>query len=107
MKSRHPLLYRREKDRLTTRARLVQRPDLLIGIIPCVVLTSLETGAFWGNSCLYRHADGEEKPSKRSKSESAQGAVSILKEKNKRSKVVYPTIQIQRNPFCGKLGKRD
>ena len=34
-----------------------------------------------GNNCLYRHADGEEKPSKRSKSESTQGAVAILKEK--------------------------
>ena len=28
-----------------------------------------------------RHADGEEKPSKRSKSESTQGAVAILREK--------------------------
>ena len=34
-----------------------------------------------GNNCLYRHADGEEKPSKRSKSESTQGPVVILKEK--------------------------
>ena len=34
-----------------------------------------------GNSCLYRHADGEEKPSKRSKSESTPGAVAILKGK--------------------------
>ena len=33
-----------------------------------------------GNSCLNRHADGEEKPSRRSKSESTQGAVAILKE---------------------------
>ena len=34
-----------------------------------------------GNNCLYRHADSEEKPSRRSKSESTHGAVSILKEK--------------------------
>ena len=34
-----------------------------------------------GNSCQYRHAEGEEKPSKRSKSESAQGAVAILNKK--------------------------
>ena len=34
-----------------------------------------------GNNCLYRHPDDEEKPSKRSKSESTQGAVAILKEK--------------------------
>ena len=33
-----------------------------------------------GNNCLYRHADGEEKPSKKSKKESTQGAVAILKE---------------------------
>ena len=33
-----------------------------------------------GNNCLYRHADGEEKPSKRSKSESTRGTVAILTE---------------------------
>ena len=50
-----------------------------------------------GNNCLSRHADGEEKPSKRSKSQSTQGAVAILKEQkfqgfasqNSRSKEVY------------------
>ena len=35
----------------------------------------------YGKSCLYRHADGREKPSKKSKKESTQGAVAILKEK--------------------------
>ena len=60
----------------------------------------------YGNGCLYRHADGEEKPSKKSKKESTQGAVAILRQK-KRSKVVYLKIQIQRSLFCGKLGKRD
>ena len=33
-----------------------------------------------GNNCLYRHADDVETPSKRSKCESTQGAVAILKE---------------------------
>ena len=65
MKSKHPLLYRREKDRLTTNARQVWRPDLrlelkflvyweqdvenrrvIFDILPCVVKTSLETDAF-------------------------------------------------------------
>ena len=59
-----------------------------------------------GNNCLYRHADSEEKPSQKSKKESTQGAVAILKEK-KRSKVVYLKIQVQRILFCGKLSKRD
>ena len=35
-----------------------------------------------GKNCLYRHADGEEKPSKRSKTEKTQGAVAILKGKS-------------------------
>ena len=34
-----------------------------------------------GNNCLYRHADGEEKPSKKSKKESTQGAVAVLRQK--------------------------
>ena len=34
-----------------------------------------------GSNCLYRHAGGEEKPSKQSKKESTQGAVAILKQK--------------------------
>ena len=36
------------------------------------------TRCIHGKNCLYRHADGEEKPSKRSKSEGTQGAVAIL-----------------------------
>ena len=51
-----------------------------------------------GYSGLYRHADGAEKPSKRSKSESTQGAVANMKEKQGprlciskfRFKEVYP-----------------
>ena len=58
----------------------------------------------YGNHCSYQHADGEEKPSKRSKSESTQGAVAILKHRQVQGCV---KIQIQRSLFCGKLGKRD
>ena len=36
-----------------------------------------------GSYCLYRHADGEETPSKKSKKEGTKGAVAILKEKKK------------------------
>ena len=39
-----------------------------------------------GNNCLYRHADGEEKPCKRSKSESTQGA-GAKHERNKEESV--------------------
>ena len=38
-------------------------------------------GCTHGHRCQNRHADGEEKPSKRSKKEGTQGAVAILKEK--------------------------
>ena len=58
-----------------------------------------------GNNCLYRHADGEEKPSKRSKSESTQEAVAILKEKKVQGCVSQnsdPKKSILRN-----TGKRD
>ena len=34
-----------------------------------------------GNNCLYRHAGGEEKPSKKSKKEGTQGAVAFLEER--------------------------
>ena len=33
----------------------------------------------YGNNCIYRHADGEEKPSRKSKKESTQGAVANLR----------------------------
>ena len=100
VKGKHPLLYRREKDRLTTNARKVQRPDLRLelkflvyGRARCrksscdyrhpLVCRKYKSGnrCIYGNNCLYRHADGEEKPSKRSKCESTQGALAILKEK--------------------------
>ena len=70
----------------------------------CVEITSLETGASMAIIACTDMLMGEKKPSKRSKNESTQGAVATLKEK--RSKVVYLKIQIQRRPFCGKLGKR-
>ena len=35
----------------------------------------------YGNNCFYRHADGEKKPSKKSKKESTQGAIAIVREK--------------------------
>ena len=38
-----------------------------------------ESRCIYGSNCLFRHADGEEKPRKRSKKESTQGAVAILK----------------------------
>ena len=100
VKSKHPLLYRGEEDRLTTNARKVQRPDLRLELkFPCPwgarcrksscdyrhppVCRNHKSGnrCIHGNNCMYRHADGEEKPSKRSKSESTQGAVAILTEK--------------------------
>ena len=60
----------------------VENRRVIIGILPCVVITSLETGASMAViNCLCLHADGEEKPSKRSKSESTPGAIAILKEK--------------------------
>ena len=37
-----------------------------------------------GSNCLYRHTDGEENPSKKSKKESTQGAVAILKKKKRK-----------------------
>ena len=40
-----------------------------------------EKSCIHGSNCQYRHADGEEKPSKKSKSVSNQGAIAILKEK--------------------------
>ena len=38
-----------------------------------------ESRCIYGSNCLFRHADSEEKPRKRSKKESTQGAVAILK----------------------------
>ena len=73
----------REKKILVYREQDVENRRVIVGILPCVVITSLETGASMGNSCLYRHADGEETPSKRSKSESTHWAVAIRKKKKK------------------------
>ena len=39
-----------------------------------------ESQCIYGNHCLFRHADAEETPSKRSKREGTQEAVAILKE---------------------------
>ena len=124
VKSKHPLLYRREKDRLTTNARKVRRPSLrlelkflvycrqdvesrrvIIGILPCIVSTSLEAGASMWIIAFIDMLIVRRNPANRRK-------VRVVKEqlrfwKRERSKVVYLKIQIQRSLFCGKLGKRD
>ena len=52
----------------------------LIGIHPCRDYKS-GNRCIYGNHCLFRHADGKEKPSKRSKRECTHGAVAILKQR--------------------------
>ena len=125
VKSKHPLLYRREQDRLTWKAQQVERPVLrpelkllVYGGARCrksscdyrhpPVCRSYKSGnrCICSIRCLFRQADGEEKPSKRAKSESTQGAVAILKEK-KGPRLCISKIQIQRSLFCGKLENRD
>ena len=54
----------------------------------------------YGNHCLFRHADGEEKPSKRSKRECTHGAVAILKLR-KSQRLCISKTQIQRNERLG------
>ena len=53
---------------------------VIFDILPCVVHYKSGNRCIYGNDCLYRHADGEEKPSKKSKKESTQGAVAILRQ---------------------------
>ena len=48
---------------------------------PVCVNYKSEIGCSYGKRCQYRHVDAEEKPSKRSKKESTQGAVAILDSK--------------------------
>ena len=99
VKGKHPLLYRREIDRLSLKARQVWRPTLrelkfivfreqdvkdrrvIVGIIPCVVVTSLETGTFMAIIDCIDMLMVRSKPSKRSKKEGTRGAVAILRGK--------------------------
>ena len=123
VKSKHPLLYRREKDRLTTNATS-QRPDLrlelkflvygeqdvedrrvIFDILPCVVITSLEPDASMARIACIDMLMVRRNPARGRR-------VRVLKERlrfwqQKRSKVVFLTIQIQRSLSCGKLGRRD
>ena len=70
----------------------------------CVVITSLETGAFMAIIACIDMLMVTRNPEK-SRRKSTQGAVAILR--HKKSKVVSLKMQIQRSLFCGKLGKRD
>ena len=93
-------MYRKCQNRLTYNARTVEvqvlnlelkslvygehnakNRHVVIGILPPICRNYKSgNGCIHGHRCLYRHADGEEKPSKRSKKEGTQGAVAILKE---------------------------
>ena len=53
---------------------------MIIDMLPCVVVTGLETDAFMAIvAYLFRQADGEKKPNATSRKEGTQGAVAILK----------------------------
>ena len=145
VKGKHPLLYRREKDRPTWKAQQVQRPVLrlevkffvyggqdvkdrhvILDILPCVVITSLETDAFTAivacaDMLVTRNpARGRENKVLKDhllfwlmvRRNPARGRkVRVLKEQlrfwNKKGPRLYLKIQIQRSLFCGKLGKWD
>ena len=47
--------------------------DVTAGILPCVIITSLNTECKCGDSCQYPHIDAGEKPSKKSKKSGAEG----------------------------------
>ena len=122
--SKHPLQYRKWWNSPTWNSQTVQRPVLRQELkIPCLwkarckrsswnyrhhpVCRGYKSGnrCIYGHRCIFRHADGEKKPSTRSRKEGTQGAVAILREK--RSKVVYLKTQIQWILFHGKLEKWD
>ena len=65
----------------------------MIGINPCVVVTSLETGAFVAFVACIDMLMVRSNLSAKSRKEGTQGAVAFLREK--KSKVVYLKIQIQ------------
>ena len=79
---------------------------VIIDIIPCVVVTSLETDAFMAIVAYVDKLMVRSNLSARSRKEGAQGAVAILRKK-KESKVVYLKTQIQWILFCAKLEKWD
>ena len=67
---------------------------VIIGSMPCVVVTSLETDAFVAFVAFFDMLMVRSNLSARSRKEGTQGAVAFLREK-KRSKVVYLKTQIQ------------
>ena len=67
---------------------------VIIDIIPCVVVTSLETDAFMAMVAYFDMLTVPRNPARGREGEGTQGSVAILKEK-KTSKVVYLKTQIE------------
>ena len=97
--SKHTLQYRKWRQRLTWKAWTVQRPVLrrkflvygrqdeqdrrvIIDILPCVVVKSLETVAFMAVVAYFDILTVKGNPARIRKEEGTQGAVAILNEKN-------------------------
>ena len=66
-------------DSLAEMIILITHP-VIIGILPCVKITSLKQDAIYGKRCRFRHGEGEEIPSKKSKKSGGKGSVALLKE---------------------------
>ena len=67
---------------------------MILDIIPCVVVTSLETDAFMAIVAYFDMLTVKGNPARVLTEEGTQGSVAILRRK-KRSNVVYLKIQIQ------------
>ena len=119
--SKHPLQYRKWRNRLTWKACTVLKASpatkaenslSVAGKMKNVVvrLSTSSLVSWWQvwkqmHSWLFRHADGERKPSARSIRRYSRK--SCYYQKKKRSKVVYLKIQIQWILSCGKLENWD
>ena len=60
--------------------KIVKKSSCIFGHPPVCHNYKYETGYIYGKTCLFRHVEADEKPSKQSKKGGAKGAVAILKE---------------------------
>ena len=86
---------RADTENVTTR-------HVIVGILPCVKITSLHRDAKFGAQCLFRCTEADGQPSKKSKKGGAQGSVALLKESIQLGCVSQDSYP--RKSFLGNMG---
>ena len=97
----HPERKVKNSARITSK-EIVRIRRVVIGILPYVKITNLNRDAHFGDKCMFRHAEADSQPSKKSKKSGVKGSVACLKKSKHVGCVFQDTVTPKSRRFYGR-----